>query len=392
MRRDLVFRALSAKVNSMVKLNRELDKLSTFGQRLLVEPQGTQLTFEEAKALEQLQPCGIMLRARNFAFRKSYSEWLALYERLLTDIRNAIGRESLIVSIDHEGGRVVRPPQPITRFPYARAYANSCREVAQAMALELKSLGVNMSCAPVADIDEGSPVIQQRAFSSRRDEVCVHALEFASGLMMNGIAPVAKHFPGHGAAAQDSHFALPVVQRTLEELREHELQPFKALIEAGVPAIMTAHLLLPKVDPKEPATTSRKILSEILREELGFQGVVIADALGMKAISDKVQENSLSIAGMRATLDVFAFVGDSVSLQDALNTAQEMQSAVRLHKVEEQEFFDSISRIEVLLSGLNSYPVQALDSSVFERHAALAKRLDPLSEWTKFQYIPAGFD
>lgn len=358
---------------------------------MLVEPSSTKLSSEEADILSELQPAGVMFRARNFNLRAPYSEWLGEYRELVADIRKAIGRLELLLTIDHEGGRVIRPPRPITRFPYAQKYADEVVHVTTAMALELKSLGINMSFSPVADIDEGCPVIRQRAFSHDPQIVKKAALQCAQTLKAHGILPVPKHFPGHGAVKEDSHFALPILSRSLAELMQNELLPFQALIDQGISALMTAHLMVPALDGEYPATISTPILVDLLRKQMKFQGVIIADALGMAAISDRLQGGSLTAAGLAASLDLFMLVGDSVSMRDAQKLAQEMQACVANSTVEPQAITDSLARIAHLLSEAKQFEVQALPDTQFATHQSLAQRLDPSNEWTQFQYIPKGF-
>lgn len=373
-------------------LSYDLGKLSTYGQKLIVEPAGTQLSAEEARVLGALRPAGVMIRSRNFAFQLDYDRWLALYSSLIDDIRSAVGRTEIIISIDHEGGRVVRPPRPITRFPYARTFARKASHVASAMARELRSLAVNMNFAPVADIDDGASVIKDRAFSSNPAEVTECALAFYRAFQAEQILAVAKHFPGHGAACTDSHFHLPVLPHTLPQLEAHELLPFQALVSAGVPAIMTGHLLLPALDPHESATTSRALLYDLLRTKMGFQGVAIADALGMGAVAERMKGGSLTEAALHASLDLFLVTGDTVSMQDAERTALEMQKAVAAGKVTEETVVSSLARIERLLERARVFPVAQLDSTLLDEHAQLARELDPKGEWEQFQYIPKGFN
>ncbi|PWT96636.1 MAG: hypothetical protein C5B53_09255, partial [Candidatus Melainabacteria bacterium] len=298
-----------------------LDKISTFGKMFVVEPAGPTLTDREKRLLQELKPAAIMFRKRNFLQGQNYEVWLAAYRELLKQCREAIGRERIIVSVDHEGGRVIRPPLPITPFPYAAKWADQVAPVATAMVIELKSLGINVNFAPVADIHSNpdNPVINERSFGTTAKSVTEAATKFATVMSKNAIIPCAKHFPGHGDTKQDSHFGLPVLESTLDELRKRELIPFQALVDMGIPMVMTAHILFPKIDRENSATCSKTILHDLLRKEMGFKGVIIADALGMKAI--KAEEYDTVAKSLNASLDLFLVAGDNVNLESALRIA-----------------------------------------------------------------------
>ena len=191
-----------------------------------------------------------MLRSRNFARDLPYSAWLARYASLLNDVRATIGRERIVVCIDHEGGQVHRFPQPITRFPYPAFYAASddaVEGVSQVWATELKSLGINVTFSPCADIhtNPDNPVIKHRAYGTTPHTVATAVKTCAATLRREGVIPCAKHFPGHGDTGIDSHYALPVLNRSVDELRDRELIPFKALIDDGLEMVMSAHHRLP---------------------------------------------------------------------------------------------------------------------------------------------------
>jgi beta-N-acetylhexosaminidase len=177
-----------------------------FGHRFIVEPSGPVLLAKEKKLLAELKPAGVMLRKRNFVEGEPYEKWLAAYRALVEDLRKAAGGDRLILSIDHEGGRVVRPPEPITRFPYAARWADRSREVAEAMAAELRSLAINTVFGPVADIhsNPANPVINQRAFGRTPEEVLSGAIPYIEVMEAEGILPCPKHFPGHGDTHIDS--------------------------------------------------------------------------------------------------------------------------------------------------------------------------------------------
>jgi beta-N-acetylhexosaminidase len=200
----------------------------------------------------------------------------------------------LIIAIDQEGGNVTRLEAPATEFPGnmsvgAGRSASDARSLATINARELRAIGINQNFAPVADVNSNplNPVIGARSFSSHPDLASQLVRAEIAGYQDSGrtketVSSAAKHFPGHGDAETDSHTTLPIINRTEQEWRATDLPPFRAAIAAGVDAIMTAHIKMPNLDPTGvPATMSHRILTELLRDELGYRGVIVTDALGM---------------------------------------------------------------------------------------------------------------
>ena len=197
------------------------------------------------------------------------------------------------VAVDQEGGRVARLREPFTIWPPMRTLATPApaagvalaERFAAALASELAAVGVTLDFAPVLDIDTNpaNPVIGDRAFSSEPDRVAELGSAVVRGLQRRGVAACGKHFPGHGDTVVDSHVGLPVVEHPLERLRDRELVPFRAAIDAGVASLMTGHLLYPALDDERPATFSPRIIGDLLRSELGFDGVLWTDDLDMAA-------------------------------------------------------------------------------------------------------------
>ena len=178
-----------------------------FGNHLIVGVSGTVLTDEDKRILSTIKPVGVCFFAKNFRDGEPYEIWLETYKKLHQEIREYTERESMFISIDHEGGRVIRPPLPITRFPYSYVCRKRAKEVASAMAIELKSLGINVSWAPVADIfsNPNNPIIGPRSFDTTPETAAEYAREYFLGLKESGITACAKHFPGHGDTNSDSH-------------------------------------------------------------------------------------------------------------------------------------------------------------------------------------------
>ena len=216
------------------------------------------------------------------------------------------------VAVDQEGGRVVRLKEPLTPLPTARALgaARDLRDVSrvsEVLATELSTLGFNLNFAPVLDVDTNpdNPVIGDRAFSDDPTHVARCGAGFMLGHHAAGVVPCGKHFPGHGDTTTDSHLELPRLDHDRARLDEVELYPFQRNIAAGIPMLMTAHIMIPALDPDHPATLSAPIIDGLLRDELGFDGVVITDCLEMKAVADRYEIEEMIDLGISAGVDLF---------------------------------------------------------------------------------------
>lgn len=366
--------------------------ISRFGKNFLVEVAGTSITDDEKKLLEKLQPTAILLRSRNFLQDADYDTWLEAYKNLIAQFRSILP-DNLIISIDHEGGRVIRPPAPITKFPYAANWGNDVEEIAKAMAIELKSLAINVNFAPVADIHSNpdNPVINQRAFGTNPEAVSKAVLDFVKALENNGVLACAKHFPGHGDTKIDSHFGLPTLNLSLNELRQRELVPFQALIDHGIKMIMTAHILFPQIDAENTATYSKRILDYLLRKEMGFHGVIIADALGMGAVINNMSTKENVIKALNAGLDIFLVAGDRVSINTALEMAEIMSDSLQDGSLSEAVISQSQERVDKFRKNLPQYEVNKVEKSVLEQHRKLAEKA-ATNEIKEFELNLPGFD
>lgn len=251
---------------------------------------GQQLTSDEGSLLRDAKPCGIILFARNCDTPQQL-------RRLIDDAVEATGDERTLVLIDQEGGRVqrLRPPH-WHALPPARSFAQlyktdperaveAASAVAMLMGEDLRNQGITVDCAPVLDIPvEGAhEIIGDRAYGTGPESIIALGRAVGEGLMKGGVLPVIKHIPGHGRARSDSHLALPVIDTDLETLRATDFVPFKALND--MPLAMTAHVLLTAIDQEQPATLSRAIMSEMIRGEIGFDGLVMTDDLSMHALT-----------------------------------------------------------------------------------------------------------
>lgn len=278
------------------------------GRLLFVGIPGPTFDDHTRSTLEALYVGGVVLFRRNVETPAQLAQLIAALHALPS---------RPLVAIDHEGGRVNRLGEPFTQFPAAAAVgrrrdAELAYRVGRAMAAELRSIGIDVNFAPVLDVNSNpaNPVIGDRAFSSEADVVGELGIAQMRGLLDGGVVPCGKHFPGHGDTVKDSHLELPVVDRPRVELERTELVPFRAAIAAGVPMLMTAHVLYPSLDPEHPATVSRRILTGLLREEMRFQGVVVSDDLQMRAISEGWDIGGVALATLEAGVDALLVCQD----------------------------------------------------------------------------------
>jgi beta-N-acetylhexosaminidase len=316
--------------------------------------------------LRDLRPAGVVLFKSNFMHDVPYETWLAAYQELIADVRAAVGRERLLIAIDHEGGRVCRTPAPITRFSYAARWAGQAGAVGEAMGRELASLGVNVSFAPVLDIhsNPANPVIGLRAFGTTAESVSAAGLEMMRALESRGVIPCGKHFPGHGDTSQDSHRELPLLTQDLPSLRARELKPFIAAIKAGIPMLMTSHILLPQIDPKDPVTLSPRFNHDLLRGELGFEGVIVTDDIGMHAISERFNDTHEAVRLLEAGADMLMVCSFFTDTDRCRGFAAAIAGAYQRGELGE----DSKKRIARLLERAPQHPVMALSPEDFARH------------------------
>lgn len=282
---------------------------SSLGQLFIVGFQGTEPEQGLRDLLRGLRPSGVILFRRNLSTPEQIL-------RLTTFLQETVADAPLFIAVDQEGGRVSRLPDPFTRFPPARVIGRSgspelAAACASVVAREMRAVGLNFNFAPVLDVDTRAenPVIGDRSFGPDPEVVASLGLAFLQGLRNEGVLALVKHFPGHGDTSEDSHLTLPVVPHGRERLEAVELAPFRALFRRpdGPDALMTAHVLYPALDPERPATLSRPILTDLLRERLGYTGVVVTDDLEMRAVADRVEPETAAVQALQAGADQLLF-------------------------------------------------------------------------------------
>jgi len=246
---------------------------------------------------------GVILFARNVAEPEQVAELSFESARLVPDL-------PLWVSVDQEGGRVARLKAPFTEWPPMATLGRSgdvrlAERFARALAAELKAAGITLDYAPVLDVltNARNPVIGDRALADKADEVGRLGAAIIRALQQEGVAACGKHFPGHGDTSVDSHLELPLVEHPPDRLRAVEFVPFRAAVQADVATMMTAHVFAPALDEQRPATLSRRVVTDLLRRELGFEGVILSDDLEMKAIANNYAVPEAAVLAVEAGCD-----------------------------------------------------------------------------------------
>jgi beta-N-acetylhexosaminidase len=307
----------------------------------LVGFEGTTLTGELQELLAR-GLAGVALYRRNWTDVESLC-------KLTAEIRAAAGRPVLI-GIDQEGGTKFSLPAPFTEWPSPAELGclddpAVVERVAIAIAKELRAAGVNLNFAPMLDlhVHSESPVTKIRSYGGKPDRVGTLGAAVIRGLREGGVLACAKHFPGHGDALLDPHEDLPVFRGTMQRLDAMELVPFAAAIRQGVSLIMTAHILLPEIEPGRPASLSRKLIHEILRERMRFNGLVLADDLGMGAIRKRFGVGDAAIRAIQAGSDVVMLCHDWSVVRPAIDAMAEARAR---RDLDESEWQASLGRIE----------------------------------------------
>jgi beta-N-acetylhexosaminidase len=282
----------------------------------------------------------------------------------------------VLIAVDEEGGIVTRvEARTGSSYPGNAALGaiddtGLTRRVAASIGAMLAEGGINLDLAPDVDIDSNpaNPIIGVRSFGADPGRVAAHAAAFTDGIQSHLVAACAKHFPGHGRADTDSHLVLPVVGASLQRLRDTDLVPFQAAIRAGVRCVMTAHVVFPEIDTV-PATISRKFLTDILRGELGFDGVIVTDALEMAAIGDSEASAEGAVAALAAGADLLCLPGEWAAQRQARDT---LASAVRRGVVPRTRVVESAARVQELAAWARARPVSAPEPAAGADAAARA--------------------
>jgi beta-N-acetylhexosaminidase len=318
---------------------------------LMIDVQGTSLTSEDKDILNHPLVGGLILFSRNYQSPEQVTE-------LVKQIRQAAGKD-ILIAVDHEGGRVQRFREQFSAIPaMADIWKQSngdlelacqlAKHMGYLMAVEVLAVGIDISFAPVLDIEGISEVIGDRAFHQQPEKVTQLAGAFVDGMHLAGMKSTGKHFPGHGSVLEDSHFALPVDRRSKEQIFNLDMQPFEQLIQAGkVDALMPAHVIYPEIDEKAVGF-SHYWLNSILREQLNFNGVIFSDDLTMEGAASIGGNIERAEAAWDAGCDMLLVCNSRAASVDIIDNA-------RLNLMPERS-----ARIKTMLKGA-SVSWQALD-------------------------------
>lgn len=282
------------------------------GQMVIVGVEGDTFNSNIGKMIKDYHVGGFIFMGKSI---KNTSQLLKLINNIKA--ANSNNKIPLFLSLDQEGGRVDRMPGEFSRYPDNKSIGKINNEklsynIGDAIAHEIKSFGFNMDFAPVLDINSNpqNPVIGDRAFGTSPEIVSSLGVETMKGIQDADVISVVKHFPGHGDTSVDSHVGLPKVNKDLKELNNFEIIPFREAIKNNADGIMIAHILLPKIDSKYPASLSKAVINDILRQQLGFKGIVITDDMTMGAISKNYRIGDAAIKSINAGSDIILIAHD----------------------------------------------------------------------------------
>lgn len=312
-----------------------------YGQLIISGIKGTTLLPEESEFIKNEKLGGIILFTHNFQDPAQLSE-------LVNSIQKLRDEYPLFISIDQEGGRVIRFKTHFTQFPAMLSLAklDSPKLVFEAheiMAKELSSCGINLSYSPCCDIltNPENKVIGDRAFGSDPESVEKFISAAIRGLQTNGVLACAKHFPGHGGTTKDSHFDLPLVKTSIEELRQREIQPFVKASKSRVEFMMMAHLMVDCLDEKLPTTLSPKAY-EFLRNETKFSKIVITDDMEMKAVADRFSIEEAAVMAINAGTDILLYR----FMEDAQKALGAVREATKKRVIKKEALVEKLQRVE----------------------------------------------
>ena len=357
-----------------------MDLSQSLGQKLLFAFEGKLSPSKEIiQALHSYQPTGITLfrslNVENPAQVRDLTETLQQHAQKM-------GLPPLLIATDQEGGQLMAIGEGTTQLPGnmalgASGSAELARRAGEVLGRELAAMGINVNYAPCADVNVNpqNPVVGIRSFGENSEKVAQLTAAMIAGIQSQGVAATAKHFPGHGDVANDSHYGLPTLPHSLERLQKVELPPFRAAINAGTKLIMTAHISLPALDGPDapPATLSRNILHNLLRRQLGFEGVIVTDAMDMRAIRQGEFLGQEAVRAAQAGADLLLLTADP---KDQERVASALAQALRTGELDLVETRDSINRICELKRWLSLH-TNAPDLSVVgcAEHAIVAQEI-----------------
>lgn len=335
-----------------------MDIKKAIGQLFVVGFNGKTISPELKRLIHDYHVGSVILFSRNIG---TPEETLALTNAIQEEAKEAGYKQPLLIAADEENGTVKRLGEGAGNYPGGMALSaisdtNYAYEIGKATGDDLSKVGINWNYAPVLDVNNNpkNPVIGVRSFGEDPQRVAEVGVASMKGLQDGGVATAIKHFPGHGDTNVDSHLSLPTIHHDIERMHEIELVPFKAAIKAGADSIMTAHIVFPALepDPNRPATLSKNILTGLLREELGYQGVIVTDALEMNAVADV-----FGIPG--GAVEAFKAGADSLLIghfpEEQFKALERFEEAVNQGEISQERIQDSLARISKLKDKYTSW-------------------------------------
>lgn len=340
----------TAPLNKEEIVDSMIDKMTLaekVGQLLVIGVKGTSFSRKMDNLVRNYHVGGVIVMGQNITTTPQMLELINAIKEA-----NESNKNPLFLSVDEEGGRVSRLPAGIAKLPTSAQIGKLNDEslsyrAGAYLAEVLNEFGYNMNFAPVLDVNSNpkNPVIGDRSFGSDSNQVAKIGIATMHGMMDNGIIPVVKHFPGHGDTIVDSHKALPKVETTMERLLSIELVPFQKAIDEGVDAVMVAHILFPVLDPNYPSSLSKAVITELLRKEMQFEGVIITDDLSMGAIANGYTIPEAAVQSFIAGSDLLLVVRD---YDDQINTFNALLTAIEAGEITEERLNESVKRIMML--------------------------------------------
>ena len=371
---------LPARALTDAEIEATLNRMSIdekIGQLLIVGIGGKQVSQVAKAHITKRFAGGIILFRRNIQSPQQVANLTTELQQVAVQTPNAI---PLFIAIDQEGGIVTRLKKGATVFPGNLALGATRSEslaekAGEITALELAAVGINLNFAPVMDINTNprNPVIGVRAYGDSPMLVSQLGTAYIRGLQANGVLATAKHFPGHGDTHVDSHKKLPTVGHDEERMNAVELAPFRAAIEARVAAMMSAHILYPALDADTPATLSHRVLTGLLREQLGFEGLIITDDLEMQAIDAHYQTGNAAVMAIQAGADIVMVPWSLKKQQQAYNA---LRNAVKRGKISVSRLNQSVQRILKTKNDFGLFDLQPVARNLGNpQHLAIAQTI-----------------
>lgn len=346
------------------------------GQVVMTGVSGYSVDDDITRLVEKRKVGGVILFGDNIESVSQLTEFS-------NQIKSLNSSTPLLMSIDNEGGNVFRLPDDVTNLPSAYSIAESkdtslCTESGKVLGSQIQAFGFQTGFSPDMDIwsNPDNTVIGERSYGTNANDVCTYGVATLQGVMQSGAIAVAKHFPGHGDTQSDSHYELPVVTKTVDELKQMEFKPFEKAIENNVPAIMVAHILCTSIDSENPASLSKNIVTDILRDDMGFEGTIFSDDLTMGAITDEYSVGTAAVKALNAGCDMVLVCHGYDNAYNAIDTITE---AVSNGHLSASRLDDAVKHILKLKDNynVNSNKVQSPDISAL--NSATKKIIDALS-------------